>query len=83
MLQASIITNECCIFLPFIQIAKKSCVDIFKSRGHQVEVAPTRPEAELVQAIGDYDALIVRSATKVEHQRAQCSTDLLTWCAFR
>jgi D-3-phosphoglycerate dehydrogenase len=42
-----------------------TCVDIFKSRGHTVDVSPTRPEAELIKVIGDYDALIVRSATKV------------------
>lgn len=41
------------------------CVEIFKRRGHQVDFVKTRPEAELIKTIGDYDGLVVRSATKV------------------
>jgi hypothetical protein len=41
------------------------CVKIFKDRGHQVDFLKTLPEAELVKIIGDYEGLVVRSATKV------------------
>lgn len=41
------------------------CVDIFKSRGHTVDVVKTMSESELVYQIGNYDGLVVRSATKV------------------
>jgi hypothetical protein len=40
------------------------CVQIFKDRGHQVDLIKTLPEAELNKIIGDYDGLVVRSATK-------------------
>lgn len=36
------------------------CIKIFKERGHQVDLLPTKPEAELIGIIGSYDALIVR-----------------------
>lgn len=41
------------------------CVDIFKARGHTVNVVKTMSEAELVYEVGNYDGLVVRSATKV------------------
>ena len=41
------------------------CVKIFKERGHTVDFLKTLPEAELVKIIGDYEGLVVRSATKV------------------
>lgn len=41
------------------------CVKIFRDRGHTVDFLKTLPEAELIKVIGDYDGLVVRSATKV------------------
>jgi D-3-phosphoglycerate dehydrogenase len=41
------------------------CVDMFKERGHQVDFLKSMPEAELIKIIGDYEGLVVRSATKV------------------
>eukprot|EP01041_Mallomonas_annulata_P002832 gene2832-5566_t len=41
------------------------CIKLFQQRGHQVDFLPTRPEAELIKIIGEYDGLVVRSATKV------------------
>ena len=41
------------------------CVQIFQNRGHIVDVKKTLPENELIKIIGDYDGLVVRSATKV------------------
>lgn len=41
------------------------CIKIFQQRGHQVDFLKTLPESELVKIIGDYDGLVVRSATKV------------------
>jgi D-3-phosphoglycerate dehydrogenase / 2-oxoglutarate reductase len=41
------------------------CVEIFKKRGHEVDLVPTMSEADLIKAIPAYDGLVVRSATKV------------------
>lgn len=41
------------------------CVKIFKERGHQVDFMKTMSEAELVNIIGAYEGIVVRSATKV------------------
>jgi phosphoglycerate dehydrogenase-like enzyme len=41
------------------------CERILRDRGHVVDVAPSLPEPELLGRIGAYDAVIVRSATKV------------------
>jgi D-3-phosphoglycerate dehydrogenase len=41
------------------------CVTMFKERGHTVDFLKTLPEAELIKIIGDYEGLVVRSATKV------------------
>jgi D-3-phosphoglycerate dehydrogenase len=42
------------------------CVDIFKSRGHTVDMCASMKEEELIKVIGKYDGLVVRSATKVQ-----------------
>jgi len=41
------------------------CIDVFKSRGHEVDVVSTPPKEELLQIIGEYEGLVVRSGTKV------------------
>lgn len=41
------------------------CVRIFKERGHQVDFMKTMSEADLVDIIGAYEGIVVRSATKV------------------
>mmetsp|Transcript_20476 Transcript_20476/g.22243 ORF Transcript_20476/g.22243 Transcript_20476/m.22243 type:complete len:574 (+) Transcript_20476:69-1790(+) len=41
------------------------CVKIFRERGHHVDFLKTLPEVELLKIVGDYDGLVVRSATKV------------------
>ena len=41
------------------------CVRIFQDRGHQVDFLKTLPEPELLKVVGQYDGLVVRSATKV------------------
>lgn len=43
----------------------ETCVRIFRERGHTVDFVKTMPEAELLKVIGQYDGLVVRSATKV------------------
>jgi hypothetical protein len=53
--------NFCFIELTVV----KCCVKIFKDRGHQVDLLKVLPENELMKIIGDYDGLVVRSATKV------------------
>ena len=44
----------------------ESCATLFMERGHQVDFYPkSLPEAELIKIIGNYEGLVVRSATKV------------------
>lgn len=40
-------------------------VDALRKHGLEVDVVPTLPEPELAKRIGDYEGLVVRSATKV------------------
>ncbi|MDI6402875.1 phosphoglycerate dehydrogenase, partial [Balneolaceae bacterium ANBcel3] len=47
------------------------CSQVFKERGFEVTESPKLPEEELNKIIGEYDAMVVRSATKV-------TADLLT-----
>jgi len=45
-----------------------AAVEIFRRRGVEVDVRTGLARAELIQAIGAYDALAVRSATKVDRE---------------
>lgn len=47
------------------------CVKIFRERGHDVDLLKTMPEDQLIKVIGQYDGLVVRSATKVESITSQ------------
>ncbi|MGC8846909.1 MAG: phosphoglycerate dehydrogenase, partial [Candidatus Hydrogenedens sp.] len=40
-------------------------IEIFKQAGFEVDVKPPQKPEELAQIIGNYDGLVVRSATKV------------------
>ncbi|HEX8725559.1 MAG TPA: phosphoglycerate dehydrogenase [Gemmatimonadaceae bacterium] len=42
----------------------------------QVDVEPTRPEAELLERIGDYDAIVGRSATRISEALLRAGTRL-------
>jgi hypothetical protein len=42
------------------------CVEIFKEKGHQADVKNGLTVAQLHSIIGDYDGMVVRSATKVQ-----------------
>jgi len=46
----------------------KICVDVFKSRGHEVDALSTMPQEELMKIIGEYEGLVVRSGTKVTEE---------------
>ena len=41
------------------------CVDIFKEKGHTADVKNGVTPQQLSSIIGDYDGMVVRSATKV------------------
>jgi D-3-phosphoglycerate dehydrogenase len=47
-------------------------VDLFRARGHQVDLLKTMPESELIKVIGEYDGMVVRSATKVKKSEWFC-----------
>lgn len=54
--------------MPKVLISDKlspQAVDIFKSRGIEVDLKTGLSEEELIKIIGDYDGLAIRSATKV------------------
>ncbi len=44
---------------------EKICGSVFKERGHDLVEMPGIKKDELLKIIGDYDGLVVRSATKV------------------
>jgi D-3-phosphoglycerate dehydrogenase / 2-oxoglutarate reductase len=44
---------------------EQGCIDLLKAEGFEVENAPGTKPQRLLEIIGDYDALVVRSATKV------------------
>lgn len=41
------------------------CVDIFQERGHQADVKNKISPEQLHGIVGDYDGMVIRSATKV------------------
>ncbi len=54
--------------MPKILISEKIdpiCPDQFRKAGFQVDIRPGLSPEELMEAIGDYDGLVVRSSTKV------------------
>jgi D-3-phosphoglycerate dehydrogenase len=51
-------------------------VDILRQEGFEVDVKPPQKPDELAQIIGEYDALVVRSATKVTRQVLQAAKKL-------
>jgi D-3-phosphoglycerate dehydrogenase len=52
------------------------CVKIFQQRGHSVDLLKTLPEPELLKIIGNYDGLVVRSATKVNAKVLEAATKM-------
>jgi D-3-phosphoglycerate dehydrogenase / 2-oxoglutarate reductase len=53
------------LFIVSLDSCTQVCVEIFKERGHQVDYKVGLPKDELIKIIGQYDGLVVRSATKV------------------
>lgn len=41
------------------------CVDIFQERGHQADVKANLTVEQLHGIVGNYDGMVIRSATKV------------------
>ncbi len=54
----------------------KEGVDILKAAGLEVDERPGMPPEELLKAIPDYDAIVVRSATKVTRAVIEAGTKL-------
>uniref|UniRef100_A0A6U4F3N0 D-3-phosphoglycerate dehydrogenase n=1 Tax=Phaeomonas parva TaxID=124430 RepID=A0A6U4F3N0_9STRA len=52
------------------------CIEIFEKQGHQVDSITGLGEDELCGIIGDYDGLVVRSATKVTPKVMDAATNL-------
>lgn len=50
------------------------CVDIFRERGHQADVKSNLTVEQLHGIVGNYDGMVVRSATKARwgEQKLQC-----------
>ena len=66
------------LFFPFPVLlfpfsATQLCVKIFENRGHQVDFKPTVSEEELIKTIGEYEGMVVRSATKVISSLCMCT----------
>lgn len=52
------------------------CVDIFQERGHQADVKNNLSVEQLQGIVGNYDGMVIRSATKVSNRVTRC---LLVW----
>ena len=55
---------------------EQSCIDIFEREGFTVDNRPGLPAKELLEVIGGYDGLVVRSATKVTAEVLERATKL-------
>jgi hypothetical protein len=42
------------------------CASVFAGRGHQVDLKPGLSKEQLLEVIGDYDGLVVRSGVQVD-----------------
>jgi len=65
--------------MPKVLISDKlspAAVEIFKSRGLEVDFKPGLEKAELLDIIGNYDGLAIRSATKVTPDVIEKATNL-------
>ncbi len=65
--------------MPKVLISDKlspQAVDIFKSRGIEVDLKTGLSEEELIKIIGEYDGLAIRSATKVTPKLLEHATKL-------
>jgi D-3-phosphoglycerate dehydrogenase / 2-oxoglutarate reductase len=65
--------------MPKVLISDKlspAAVEIFRSRGIEVDLKPGLSPAELRAIIGDYDGLAIRSATKVTKELLDAATNL-------
>jgi D-3-phosphoglycerate dehydrogenase len=65
--------------MPKVLISDKlspASVDIFRSRGIEVDLKPGLSAADLRGIIADYDGLAIRSATKVTKELLDCATNL-------
>lgn len=51
-------------------------VRVFRESGHEVDVKPAQKPDELAAIIGEYDGLVVRSATKVTSEALRCAKRL-------
>jgi len=52
------------------------CVNIFEERGHDVDYLPTMSEEELCEKLGQYDGMVVRSATKINEKVLKAASNL-------
>ena len=55
---------------------EKVCAEVFKQRGHELVEKPGIKKEELLKIIGEYDGLVVRSATKVTKEIMDAGTKL-------
>jgi len=53
------------------------CIEIFKNKGHEVDYKVGLPKDELIRIIGNYDGLVVRSATKVTADVIQAANKMV------
>lgn len=70
-MQACIVTQwrlacySLCLATHVLCTAVQVCVDIFQERGHQADVKNQLSVEQLHGIVGNYDGMVIRSATKV------------------
>ena len=55
---------------------EKVCGEVFRARGHELVEKPGMKKEELLACIGEYEGLVVRSATKVTQDIIDAGTNL-------
>ena len=60
----------------YVLHCKQICWEIFEKRGHKVDNLKTMSQSELCKIIDKYDALVVRSATKVTSEVLEAATKM-------
>ena len=58
------------------EVVAAECISILKSKGYEVDCAFDKNHDELLKIVGDYDAMIVRSATLVDRALLQAGKRL-------
>ena len=70
----------CILTVVFGGTSVQVCVDIFQERGHQADVKNQLSVEQLHGIVGNYDGMVIRSATKVWRMENASTTVQCSYC---